>query len=192
LIGISCGNRTIWAVDLTGRPWMLSRDQQNWAEKNHTPAWLLVDECPLDGCRFQKIVVGPDDGIVWACDDKYNVYVRRDVSEDFLIGTKWELVSGTSGIDLAISRSHVWALCPNGDVLCRFGVSKTNVIGDYWKKVPGSFDQISTTPSNELWGIDRQGQLYQRQTSSFSGSDSLTKAPSYNDILTGGGDWELI
>ena len=191
LINISCGNQTVWAVDFEGMPWFqLGREDRRGT--SYSPAWVALEECPLDGCKFTKIVVGPDDKMVWACDDKNNVYARRDVSESLWIGTSWELVSGTSGKDLSISRNQVWGLCPNGDVICRFGVSRNNVIGDYWRKVPGSFEQISVSADNELWGVDRQGQLYQRQTRMFYGSTVTERAPSYNDLFKSELDWEII
>ena len=63
--------------------------------------------------------MGPDDHIVWACDDKDTVYARKDITDGLWVGTTWEVVSGTSAKDVAISSNHVWALCPNGDVICR-------------------------------------------------------------------------
>ena len=71
-------------------------------------------------------------------------------------------------------------------------MSTSNVLGDYWKKVPGSLEQISVSPSDELWGIDRQGHLYQRETTLFYGSTLSNRAPSYNDLFSDHNDWEII
>ena len=191
LNSISCGNHVVWAVDFEGNAWF-QMGREDRRGNGFAPAWVAVEGCPLDGTKFTKIVVGPDDRIVWACDDKNNVYARKDITDNFWVGTLWEVVSGTSGKDLAISSNHVWGLCPNGDVVCRFGVSPSNVIGDYWKKVPGSFEQISVNANDELWGIDRQGHLYQRQTLLFYGSMLSNKAPSYNDLFSDHNDWEFI
>ena len=191
LMNISAGNHVVWAVDCEGNAWFqMGREDRRGA--GYAPAWLPVEGCPLDGNKFTKIVVGPDDFIVWACDDKNNVYARKDVIENFWLGTSWELVSGSSGKDLAISNNHVWCLAPRGDVLCRFGVSSSNVCGDYWKKVPGNFDRISVGANDELWGIDRFGHLYERETLLFYGSTLSCRAPSYDDLFSDHNDWEFI
>lgn len=190
LKSISCGNQVVWAVDYYGNAWFqMAREDR---KAGLTPTWVSVEDCPLDGSKFVKIAVGPDDRIVWACDDKNNVYARKNVTDSFWVGTNWEVVSGTSGKDVTVSSNHVWALCPTGDLLCRFGVSSSNVLGDYWKKVPGSFEQISVSPNDEVWGIDRQGHLYQRQTLLFYGSTLSNRAPSYNDLFSDHNDWEFI
>lgn len=188
---ICAGNHVVWAVDFEGNAWFqMGREDKRGS--GYAPAWVSVDGCPLDGNRFTKIVVGPDDLIVWACDEQRNVYARRDVSENFWIGNSWELVPGTSAKDLAISMNHVWCLCPNGDVLCRFGVSRNNVTGDYWKKVPGNFDHISVGANDELWGIDRSGHLYERETMLFYGSTLSHRAPSYNELFSDHNDWDFV
>ncbi|XP_065660832.1 tectonin beta-propeller repeat-containing protein 2 [Hydra vulgaris] len=192
LNSICCGNFVVWSVDFEGNVWFQISRSEDRSINGFSPVWISVEGCPLDGSKFVNIVVGPDDRIVWACDDMNNVYTRKDISENFWIGTSWELVSESSCKDLAISKNHVWGLCPNGDVLCRFGVSHSNVMGDYWKKVPGNFEQISVSANDELWGIDRQGHLYQRQTMLFYGSSLSCRAPSYNDIFSDHNDWELI
>lgn len=191
LTSICAGNHVVWAADFEGNAWF-QMGREDSRGSGYAPAWVSVDGCPLDGSRFTKIVVGPDDFIVWACDDKNNVYARRDIVENFWIGKSWELVSGTSAKDLAVSTNHVWSLCPNGDLLCRFGVSSSNVTGDYWRKVPGNFDKISVGANDELWGIDRSGHLYERETLLFYGSTLSRKAPSYNDLFSDHNDWEFI
>ena len=191
LMNISAGNHVVWAVDVEGNAWFqMGREDRRGA--GYAPAWVPVEGCPLDGNRFTKIVVGPDDHIVWACDDKNNLYARKDVIENFWVGTGWDLVSGSSGKDLAISSNHVWCLGPRGDVLCRFGVSPSNVCGDYWKKVPGNFEKLSVGANDELWGIDRFGHLYERETLLFYGSSLSCRAPSYDDLFSDHNDWEFI
>ena len=185
------GNLVLWGVDFEGNVWFQKgRDDRRGKEFN--PPWVLVEGCPLDSSKFTKIVVGPDDHIVWACDDKNNIYARKGVTDSLGVGTSWEVVEGSSGKDLAISYNHVWALCPNGDLICRYGVSKNNVVGDYWRKVPGTFELISVSANDDLWGIDRQGHLYERQTLLFYGSSLSSRAPSYNDLFSDHNDWELI
>lgn len=191
LLNISAGNHVVWAVDVDGNAWFqMGREDRRGT--GYAPAWVPVEGCPLDDAKFVKIVVGPDDFIVWACDNKNNVYARKDITMNFWVGTSWEIVSGTSGIDIAISNNHVWNLCPNGDVLCRFGVYPSNVSGDYWKKVPGQFEKISVSANDELWGINRSGHLFQRETLLFYGSTLSCKAPSYEDLFSDHNDWEFI
>ena len=191
ICNICCGNLVVWAIDYTGNVWFqMGKDDRRLSK--YGAAWVQVEGSPFEGCQFTKIVVGANDCVVWAVDDRNNVYARKDVTENFSVGTSWDVVPGTGAKDLAISDDIVWALRPNGDVLCRFGVSDKNFMGDYWKKVPGCFDQISVTADDELWGIDRQGQLYQRQTIHFFGTQATEKAPSYSQLFPTDEDWELI
>ena len=102
----------------------------------------------------------PQDRVVWAVDDRNNVYARDKLTPSFPIGTSWVVVPGTGVKDICMSEHMVWATCPNGDIACRYGVSETNCVGDYWKKVPGNFELISVSPDDQLWAIDQNGQLF--------------------------------
>jgi len=46
--------------------------------------------------------VGPQTYMVWALNDKKNVYVREGIFNDFQLGTGWVLVSGIEAVDLSI------------------------------------------------------------------------------------------
>lgn len=191
VIHLSCGALSTWAVDNAGNVW-LRIGKEDSADHTVTQAWIPVDGSPLSGCRFAKIAISPGDRVVWAVDDRNNVYARRDVTPSFPIGTSWEMVPGTGVRDLAISEHMVWATAPNGDIVCRYGVSKDNCLGYYWKKVPGNFELISVTPDDELWAIDQNGQLFRRKTQHFYGTQSPFKPRTYSALFSGEEDWEFI
>ena len=188
---LSCGSLSTWAVDDMGSVW-LRIGKEDSSDPSVTQAWIPVDGSPLPGCRFAKVEVSPADRVVWAVDDRNNVYARHNVTPSYPIGTSWEVVPGTGVRDLAISQYMVWATCPNGDIVCRYGVSEDNCLGHYWKKVPGNFELISVTPDDELWAIDQNGKLFQRKTQHFYGTQSPFKPRTYSALFSGEEDWEFI
>lgn len=189
---LSCGSLSTWAVDDMGSVW-LRIGKEDSSDPSVTQAWIPVDGNPLPGCRFAKVEVSPADRVVWAVDDRNNVYARHNVTPSYPIGTSWEVVPGTGVRDLAISQYMVWATCPNGDIVCRYGVSEEdNCLGHYWKKVPGNFELISVTPDDELWAIDQNGKLFQRKTQHFYGTQSPFKPRTYSALFSGEEDWEFI
>ena len=188
---LSCGALSTWAVDDAGNVW-LRIGKEDSSDPTVTQAWIPVDGNPLPGCRFAKVAVSPADRVVWAVDDRNNVYARRDVTPSFPIGTSWEVVPGTGVRDLAISEHMVWATCPGGDIVCRYGVREDNCVGYYWKKVPGNFELISVTPDDELWAVDQNGQLFLRKTQHFYGTQSPFRPRTYSALFSGEEDWEVI
>lgn len=46
--------------------------------------------------------MGPQTYMVWALDNKKNIYVREGISNDSQLGTGWVLVSGIEAVDLSI------------------------------------------------------------------------------------------
>ncbi|XP_032232870.2 tectonin beta-propeller repeat-containing protein 2-like [Nematostella vectensis] len=189
---ISSGTLCTWAVEETGKVWLRIGGEED-SDPKISQVWLQVDGEPLSNCRFVKVSVSPDDAVVWALDDRFNVYARRNVTPDFPVGTSWEVVPGVGIREVSISGGYVvWALCTNGDVACRYGVSGTNFLGDYWKKVPGNFELISVTPDDELWAIDQNGQLFCRRTQHFYGTQSPFKPRSNSGLFPGEEEWELI
>ena len=187
---LSCGALSTWAVDESGQIWLrIGREED---ESRVTQAWLPVEGKPLSGCRFAKVAVSPQDRVVWAVDDRNNVYARDKLTPSFPIGTSWVVVPGTGVKDICMSEHMVWATCPNGDIACRYGVSETNCVGDYWKKVPGNFELISVSPDDQLWAIDQNGQLFHRRTQLFYGTQAPLKPRSYSALFTGEDDWEFI
>ena len=87
---------------------------------------------------IHQVYVGTNGHMVWAIDNKFNVYTRVAIFPDVPIGTEWVLVSGIEAESLAISDSYVWALSPKGEIFCRHGLTKANFIGDFWRRVPGN------------------------------------------------------
>ncbi|PFX19161.1 tectonin beta-propeller repeat-containing protein 2-like [Stylophora pistillata] len=191
VLHLSCGALSTWAVDDAGNVF-LRIGKEDSSDPSVTQAWIPVEGAPLCGCRFAKIAVSPSDRVVWAVDDRNNVYARHNVTPSFPIGTAWEVVPGTGVRDVAISEHMVWAICPNGDIVCRYGVSEDNCLGHYWKKVPGNFELISVTPDDELWAIDQNGQLFLRKTQHFYGTQSPFRPRTYSAIFSGEEDWEFI
>lgn len=189
---ISSGTLCTWAVDESGSVWLRIGDIEK-TDTSVSQVWLQVDGEPSMGCRFVKVAVSPDDAIVWALDDRFNVYARRNVAPNFQVGTSWELVPGTPVKDICISLGHmVWAVCANGDIACRYGVTESYPLGNYWKKVPGNFELISVTPDGELWAINLNGQLFRRKTKHFYGSQSPFKERTYSSLFSGEEEWEII
>lgn len=124
---------------------------------------------------YLQVVVGPGGWHVWAVDSSGGTYSRLDVGIDNPAGSKWQAVGGVNISRLAISNLKVWACCANGDVVWRSNVTPRNPTGDYWKRIPGTFSDITVTPDDVLWLIDAEGYLFQRETSSYSGSNAQAK-----------------
>jgi hypothetical protein len=189
---ISSGTLCTWAVDESGSVWLRIGDTEK-TDKAISQVWIQVDGEPAVGCRFVKVAVSPDDAVVWALDDRFNVYARRNVAPNYQVGTAWELVPGTLVKDVCISACHMaWAVCANGDIACRYGVNVSYPLGNYWKKVPGNFEHISVTPDGELWAINLNGQLFRRKTKHFYGAQSPFKERKYSCLFSGEEEWEII
>lgn len=46
--------------------------------------------------------MGPQTYMIWALDNKRNIYVREGISDESQLGTGWVLVSGIEAVDLSI------------------------------------------------------------------------------------------
>lgn len=189
---ISSGTLCTWAVDESGGIWLRIGEVEK-TDQLVSQVWLAIEGEPLPGNRFVKVAVSPDDAIVWALDDRFNVYARRNVTQNFQVGTSWEVVPGTIVKDVCISSGYVvWAVCANGDIACRYGVKESHPLGDYWKKMTGNFEHISVTPDGELWAINFNGQLFCRKTKNFYGTQSPFKERKYSYLFGGEEEWEII
>ncbi|CAM1294057.1 Uncharacterised protein g907 [Pycnogonum litorale] len=171
LTHISCSHDVVWACDECGDVYMRIGSVRPPSSANLPPAWIPVENdkpnsvpqvkglmqsqfnVRLDGLSMTKVYVGPSDYIVWAIDNKNNVYVRGGILEDFLLGTSWIYVSGVHATDLSISDCAVWVIGLDGYIYRRYGISDTNHVGDYWKQVPGKLQKISATVDDEVWGL---------------------------------------
>ncbi|XP_061173817.1 tectonin beta-propeller repeat-containing protein 2-like isoform X2 [Saccostrea echinata] len=195
LTSISCGTVNVWAVDTQGVVYQRIGVK---APTSHSlnAAWLPVDMGRQTSTVFTNIATGPKDFMVWAIDNRRQVYARKGVTEDMPIGEDWIHVPGTLATHLTVSKKCVWALNPNGEILCRFGISTKNPTGDYWRKVPGVFDQISVSHSDQMWAVSQEGQLHRRFTkflnkNSASDPDKLLPKRSSTSISSDDG-WELL
>jgi len=56
--------------------------------------------------------VGPQTYMVWALDNKKNIYVREGIFNDFQVGTGWVLVSGIEAVELSIRQVDIF-FCGN-------------------------------------------------------------------------------
>lgn len=169
----SVGRITVWAVDDNGRVWIRigSADGDDSCELSQ--AWLPVD-CDKN-IEFTCVEVNDKDSMVWALDNKGNVYSRESVREDLIIGEQWKEVEGVTLKGICLSSYLVYGLCTTGEIVCRFGVSLENYIGDYWKKIPGSFPQISVNSAGELWAINEDSKLYARKMKCLGFSRGVAK-----------------
>ena len=158
---IACGNRAVWAIDSTGVPHFRFGVHAREPGTGMPPTWVPVDDDNPD--PLYRITVSPDDWLVWACSENYNVYVRTAVTQDFPVGTAWELVQGERAKELCASSGKVYALTPGGDLLCRFGITESNLQGNYWRRMPGKYAHISTSPSGDLWTLDEKGQVWKQE-----------------------------
>jgi len=52
--------------------------------------------------------VGPQTYMVWALDNKKNIYVRQGIYNDFQVGTGWVLVSGIEAVELSIRQVDIY------------------------------------------------------------------------------------
>ena len=56
--------------------------------------------------------MGPQTYMVWALDNKKNIYVREGIFNDFQVGTGWVLVSGIEAVELSIRQVDI-SFCGN-------------------------------------------------------------------------------
>uniref|UniRef100_A0A8C4V9Z4 Tectonin beta-propeller repeat containing 2 n=1 Tax=Falco tinnunculus TaxID=100819 RepID=A0A8C4V9Z4_FALTI len=195
LISLTCGNQHVWACD-TGGGIYFRVGTQPFNPSLMLPAWIMI-EPPIQpvGINLVSIHSSPNDQMLWAIDNKWNVHVRVGITDEMPVGTDWEHVPGLQACQLAISTRTVWARCPNGDVARRYGITDKNPAGDYWKKIPGNVSRLTVTPLDELWAISTSGSLLQRLTKTFSHSHSLQKNNDTSVLLHPDDfedEWEVI
>ncbi|XP_022257676.1 tectonin beta-propeller repeat-containing protein 2-like isoform X1 [Limulus polyphemus] len=211
---ISCSHQSVWACDDNGFVMMRLGTLKPPSVHNLPQAWIVIDtqttvipgslskENPktkslfdllgsytISSTCFTKVYTGPKFFMVWAIDNKNNVFVREGVFSDLPVGTDWVNVPGIQAKQLALSEETVWALTVEGDVYRRFGISETNFIGDYWKKIPGHLELLSVTVDDNLWGLKDDGALYSHLSYSISFEDNKTRA---NTKEFEEEDWEIL
>ncbi|KAK3093129.1 hypothetical protein FSP39_011469 [Pinctada imbricata] len=205
MVSVACSTHNVWAVDSDGM--VYQRIGVN-APSSYSlnPAWLPVDTSNV-GNNFIQIAAGPKDYMVWAVDNRKQVYMRLGITEEMPIGENWIHIPGTPASQLIITEKHVWALNPNGEILCRYGITPKNPGGDYWRKIPGVFTHISVdfskicvfnfeaSRSDELWGLSREGQIFHRKTKYLLRRQTNFKEspnPKVSGSQSGEEGWELV
>ncbi|KAI5704440.1 hypothetical protein M8J75_005321 [Diaphorina citri] len=146
---LSCACDVVWVCSTRGNVYMTVYPPHE--EREQVPAWIPAEGSALPGCHFSRIFVGPHAGMVWALDNKGNVYVREGIYHDYQLGVNWLYVPGLQATHITISQSGVWALARD-TVYQRVGVSPTNFIGQYWQSVPGRVNLLSASLDNQLYG----------------------------------------
>ncbi|XP_077420740.1 tectonin beta-propeller repeat-containing protein 2 isoform X2 [Vanacampus margaritifer] len=195
LVSISCGSQNVWALDNRGLVYFRVGTQP-LNPNMMLPAWIHIEppEQPV-GVQLVRIETSPNDGHLWAVDNRGVVFVRTGLSDQMPVGTNWELVPGLTVSQLVLSCRTVWVRCVNGDLARRYGVSDRNPAGDYWKKIPGNANCLTVTPDDDLWAVTAIGGLARRMTKLLP-QTPRPPAP-FGSSAGGGGDdvddeWELL
>lgn len=97
--------------------------------------------------------------MVWALDSKGNLFVREGIFSHYQIGTSWVYVGGIEAIHVSISGTSVWALGTDGRIYRRCGISDKNFIGDFWKSIPGDFKMMTSSFTDDLWGVTQENKI---------------------------------
>ena len=162
---VVCGKRAVWAIDSTGVPHFRFGVHAREPGTGMSPAWVPVDDNPHP---LIQITISTDDGLVWACDEHYTVYVRTGVTQDFPVGMGWEAVPNEQVKELCANYSKVYALTPNGDLICRYGICEGNAAGNYWRRMPGKYSHLAIGPSGNLWTLDKKGQVWRQESKALA------------------------
>ena len=160
LRSVACGKKVAWGIDSSGVPHFRFGVHAREPGTGMSPAWVPVEDQP--GPLFQ-IAVSPDDWLVWACDENYNVYARHGVTVDFPVGRKWVSIPSQAMRELAATSDRIYGLTPSGELMCRYGISKNNVQGSFWRRMPGKYEHITTGEFGELWTLDDKGQVWKQE-----------------------------
>ncbi|XP_076314222.1 tectonin beta-propeller repeat-containing protein 2 isoform X2 [Tachypleus tridentatus] len=190
LTHICCSHESVWGCDDNGCVMMRLGTLKPPSVHNLPQAWIVIDtQTTVFQETMRKVYNGPKFFMVWAIDNKNNVFVREGVFSDLPVGTGWVNVPGIQAKQLAISEETVWALTTEGDIYRRFGISQTNFIGDYWKKIPGHLELLSVTVDDDLWGLKENGALYSHLSSSILYEERKTRT-STKELEEA--DWEIL
>ena len=189
---VACGKRSVWAIDVRGVPHFRFGVHAREPGTGMSPAWIPVEDNPHP---LLKIAVSPDDWLVWACDENYNVYVRTGVTVDFPVGRKWEPIPGEHVKELCASNEKVYAISQSGELLCRYGISESNVQGNYWRKMPGKYEHITVGEFGELWTMDSKGQVWKQERQVMTVASQLAQgkeADFEKSMMIDQSEWEML
>lgn len=171
LRSVACGKKVAWGIDSSGVPHFRFGVHAREPGTGMSPAWVPVEDHPVS---LLQIAVCPDDWLVWACDEDYNVYVRSGVTVDFPVGRKWLRIPKQKIKELAATSDRMYGLTPDGELMCRYGISENNLHGSFWRKLPGKYDHITTGAFGELWTLDNKGQVWKQEWKVIRVSDMHT------------------
>ena len=178
---VACGKNSAWAMDGNGVPHFRFAVQPQ-EPGALSPAWISLEDNPHP---LKMITVSPDDWLVWACDERHNVYARVGVTPNYPVGEKWELIPEERAKEICAENTAVYALTPSGDLMYRYGIDKSNIQGNYWRRMPGRFEHIAVGETGDLWTVDASGKVWKQQqivvtvaaTSSHSTENSRETSP---------------
>ncbi|UJR32017.1 hypothetical protein I4U23_019486 [Adineta vaga] len=166
LVHMICNNAGVWAVDDRGlihfRHGHISASQ--YMNENELtllpPAWITI---PGDAKRhryFSQVFCGPADWMVYATDNKQNVYARFGINEENRVGTSWKPIEDCSALELAISEHTLWLLTSCGEIQCRENISLTNPIGTRSTTLSGHFLSLTVSmDDSQVWALDSKRNL---------------------------------
>uniref|UniRef100_A0A8D8M3T9 WD repeat-containing protein CG11141 n=1 Tax=Cacopsylla melanoneura TaxID=428564 RepID=A0A8D8M3T9_9HEMI len=180
---LSCACDIVWVCSTRGSVYMTLIPPHE--DREQIPAWIPAEGTALPGCSFSRIFVGPYANMVWALDNKNNIYVREGIYHEYQLGVNWLFVPGLQATHLTISQSGVWALSRD-TVYQRVGVSPTNFIGAYWQRVPGRVSLLSSGLDDQLYGARNEVALRLRSV------QASVRQEGGEEGQSGGGEWEII
>ncbi|CAL1547450.1 unnamed protein product [Lymnaea stagnalis] len=193
VVHLSCNAGYVWAIEAEGVVYHRIGAKPP-VEDILNPAWLPIET--FGDIVFTRVHVGCLDWMVWSIDNRRLTYIRAGITEQMPIGQEWVHVPGIQAMDMALTKSGVWALTPNGEILFRYGISRERPCGDYWKKIPGTFIKISASANDELWAITSRGQLMQCNLKSLNRQHDTVEIPTSrqhsSSSITEDVDWEIV
>lgn len=157
---VACGRKTAWVVDTNGVPYFRFSIHSRDPVTGMSQAWIPVEDNPQP---LLMIAVSPNDLLVWACDEKFNIYARLGVTKDNPVGHKWELIPKQQVKELCADNEKIYAISDNNELICRHGITEDNVQGNYWRKLPGKYEHITIGDQGNLWAMDNKGQVWKQE-----------------------------
>ncbi|CAF0956280.1 unnamed protein product [Adineta steineri] len=166
LVHMVCNHAGVWAVDDQGsihfRHGHISANQYvNVNELSFLlPAWITIPGEARRHRYFSQVFCGPADWMVYATDNKQNIYARLGVNKDNRVGTSWKPIEDCSALELAISEHTLWVLTSCGEIQCRENISIENPIGTRSTTLSGRFLSLTVSmDDSQVWALDSKRNL---------------------------------
>ncbi len=191
----------VWALDLKGRPYILSKDDWRPVSQNAlkslavgmTGVWGVTENgkplyrqgitsqnkqglswLNVDGMDFSKIVIGPMNEVIG---------IKRDGSLVWRFGVTTKSPSGTEWVDLkkqvldaSIGSYGIWVVDRSG--ILQFARASFNTdskdVKLQWRSSPGRFKKIRAGYGASLWAIFRDGKLLKRRDVNYNEPSGTT------------------